>query len=152
MELRILQLNEDKSDKLFATPDCQSLLAIYEEYYPKIGFHLPWVAYLIIQQDKVMGCCSFTGQPTDGKVEIAYYTFKEYEGQGVATFACKELLAISKSTDSTIIITAKTSPEHNASTKILEKTGFVFTGIVQDHEIGDAWLWTLKPNEERTNG
>jgi hypothetical protein len=41
-----------------------------------------------------------------------------------------------------VIITAKTAPEHNASTKILEKNNFVFTEIVQDEEIGDAWLWT----------
>lgn len=143
MELRILQMNEDKSDKLFDKTDCQTLLEMYEEYYPKIGFNLPWVAYLVIRQNQVLGLCSFTGQPKDGKVEIAYWTFKEFEGQGVATFACKELISISQSVDIKVTITAKTLPEHNASTKILENNGFVFTEIVQDHEIGDAWLWTL---------
>lgn len=29
-----------------------------------------------------------------------------------------------------------------ASTKNLENNNFQFTEIVQDHEIGDAWLWT----------
>jgi RimJ/RimL family protein N-acetyltransferase len=43
-----------------------------------------------------------------------------------------------------LTITAKTAPEHNASTKILENNNFTFTEIVQDDEIGDAWLWTLK--------
>jgi len=32
-------------------------------------------------------------------------------------------------------------PEHSASTKVLVKNGFAFQEIVQDHEIGDAWLW-----------
>lgn len=149
MELRILQLNEDKSDKLFATNACQTLLEMYDEYYRKIGFNLPWVSYLVIRQDQVIGTCSFTGQPKDGKVEIAYWTFKEFEGQGVATFACKELISIAKSTDPKVTITAKTSPEHNASTKVLRNFGFIFTDIVQDDEIGDSWLWALKPDEKR---
>ena len=144
MELRILQLNENKSDKLFDSLDCQTLLEMYDDYYPKIGFNLPWVSYLVIRQDQVVGSCSFTGQPIDGKVEIAYWTFKEFEGQGIASFACKELISISQSADPKVTITAKTAPEYNASTKILESNKFVFTEIVQDEEIGDAWLWTLK--------
>lgn len=42
-----------------------------------------------------------------------------------------------------ITVIAKTAPEKNASTKILERNGFVFSTIVQDHEIGDAWEWVL---------
>lgn len=38
---------------------------------------------------------------------------------------------------------AKTAPEHHASTKILSNNHFVMTDIVQDEEIGEAWLWTL---------
>jgi [ribosomal protein S5]-alanine N-acetyltransferase len=144
MELRILQLHENKLDKLFDSLDCQTLLEMYDDYYPKIGFNPPWVSYLIIRQDQVVGSCSFTGQPRDGKVEIAYWTFKEFEAQGIASFACKELISISQSADLKVIITAKTAPEHNASTKILENNKFIFTEIVQDEEIGDAWLWTLK--------
>jgi RimJ/RimL family protein N-acetyltransferase len=79
-------------------------------------------------------------------VEIAYWTFNEFEGQGIASFACRELVKISQNADPNVIITAKTAPEHNASTKIVEKNGFVFTEVVQDEEIGDAWLWTLKPS------
>jgi RimJ/RimL family protein N-acetyltransferase len=147
MELRILQIKENKTDKIFDSNDCQTLLEIYENYYPQIGFNLPWVAYLVIRQNQVVGSCSFTGQPVDGKVEIAYWTFKEFEGQGIASFACKELISISQTTDPKVILTAKTAPEHNASTKILENNGFLFKEIVQDEEIGDAWLWTLKSVE-----
>lgn len=151
MELRILQQNVDITDNLFESEDCQSLLKMYEDYYPKIGFNLPWVTYLVVRQNQVVGSCGFTGQPIDGKVEIAYWTFKEFEGQGIASFACKELISISKSADPKITITAKTAPEKNVSTKILEKNNFAFTEIVQDDEIGDAWLWTLKPEEKTTN-
>lgn len=145
MELRILQQNEDKTDDLFESADCQTLLQMYDDYYPKIGFNLPWVAYLVIKQNQVVGLGSFTGQPNNGKVEIAYWTFKEFERQGIASFACKELIKISQNADPEVIITAKTAPEQNASTRILENNKFIFTEVVQDEEIGDAWLWTLKP-------
>lgn len=144
MILRPITLQEDKSNKEYASPYCQQLLGIYEDFYPKIGFNLPWVGYFVIKDDTIVGSCGFVGQPTGGKVELAYWTFKEYEGQGIASFACKELVKIAKQTDPSLTIHAKTAPESNASTKILENNNFVFTEIVQDDEIGDAWLWTHK--------
>ena len=149
MELKIIDINEDKANEIYASNDCQQLIDSMNEYYPKIGFNKPWVGYFVFRNNQVVGTCGFTGQPKDGKVEIAYWTFKEFEGQGVASFACKELISISKTTDPTITITAKTAPEHNASTKILQNNRFEFSEIVQDDEIGDAWLWTLKTDENR---
>src|SRR5687767_7688979 len=121
MELRILQKNEDKTDPLFESADCQTLLHIYEDYYPKTGFNVPWVGYLVVRQNQAVGSCGFVGQPKDGKVEIAYWTFKEFEGQGIASFACTALIKIAQHTDPEVTITAKTAPEQNASTRILEK-------------------------------
>ena len=144
MKLKILELNIDKSNDIYSSDNCQMLLKSYDDYYQIIGFNLPWVGYLVVRQNEIVGSCGFTGQPKEGKVEIAYWTFKEFEGQGIASFSCKELVSISRQTDPTITITAKTAPEHNASTKILRNNGFEFIEIVQDHEIGDAWLWTLK--------
>lgn len=139
-----MELSENKKDEIFDSPECQKLLEIYDEYYPKNGFNPPWVGYLIIKENKIVGSCGFTGKPIDGKVEIAYWTFKEYEGLGIASFACKELISIAKKENPKITLTAKTAPLVNASTRILEKNGFTFSRIVQDEEIGDAWLWTLE--------
>ena len=145
MILQPINLNEDKSQEIYASPECQELLKAYDDYYSKMGFHPPWIAYLAIRANQVVGCGGFIGKPIEGKVEIAYATFKQFEGQGVASFVCGQLISISQKTDPTIIITAKTAPENNASTKILGRHGFVYSGIVQDEEIGDAWLWIL-PN------
>ncbi len=142
MNLRPITPYEDKTKEDYASPDCQQLLQMYDDFYPKIGFVMPWIAYFVVRQDQIVGSCSFVGQPQDGKVEIAYWTFKEFEGQGIASFACKELVSIAIQADPKVIITAKTAPEKNASTKILENNNFKFTEIVQDEEIGDAWLWT----------
>jgi len=144
MELKPIELNIDKSETIYSSEDCQMLLNAYDDYYQKIGYNLPWVGYFVLRENEIVGSCGFTGKPKDGKVEIAYWTFKEHEGQGIASFSCKTLVGISRLTDPAITITAKTAPEHNASSKILQNNGFTFTEIVQDEEIGDAWLWTLQ--------
>jgi RimJ/RimL family protein N-acetyltransferase len=144
MNLRPITLQEDKTNETYASADCQQLLNMYDDFYPKIGFNIPWIGYFVVRQDQIVGSCSFVGQPQGGKVEIAYWTFKEFEGQGIASFACKELVTIAYQARPGITITAKTAPEHNTSTKVLEKNNFVFTEIVQDEEIGNAWLWAYK--------
>jgi len=135
----------DSQSEIFNNPTGKQLLEIYAGYYPIIGFNPPWVGYAILDQQKLVGSCGFTGKPQDGKVELAYWTFEEFEGKGIASFACKSLIEIALEENPEINIIAKTAPDKNASTRILEKNGFVFTEIVQDHEIGDAWLWTKTP-------
>lgn len=146
MELKLepIHVNEDKTKEIFSSEDCQTLLQMWEDYYPKAGFHLPWIGYLVKQGDTIVGSCAFTGKPVNNTVEVSYWTFKEHEGKGVASWACNALITIAKETAPGVIITAKTAPEHNASTTILKRNGFVFLSIVQDHEIGDAWKWVLR--------
>jgi ribosomal-protein-alanine N-acetyltransferase len=46
-----------------------------------------WGGYLAVDEtsDLIVGSCAFKGAPmADGTVEIAYYTFGPYEGQGYA--------------------------------------------------------------------
>jgi RimJ/RimL family protein N-acetyltransferase len=148
MKLKIIDKTEDRTSEMYSSMDCQQVMTMYEDYYPKIGFHLPWVGYFVISQNIVVGSCGFLGQPKNGRVEIAYWTFKEFEGQGIASFSCKELISISKQADPIITVTAKTAPEHNASTKILQNNGFIFSEIVHDEEIGDAWLWILRAGDK----
>ncbi|HTF03104.1 MAG TPA: GNAT family N-acetyltransferase [Bacteroidia bacterium] len=142
--MRLFPITTQKpAEEFFASPYSQDLFALYETYYPKIGFTPPWIGYFILRDEVLVGTCSFTGQPIDGRVEIAYWTFPEFEGRGIATWACKELLSIAKQHDPNVIVTAKTAPEVNASTAILTRNGFKQTRIVQDHEIGDAWEWVF---------
>jgi len=146
MELKAIELNEDKSKEIFSSKDCQDLLEAYENYYPIIGFNLPWVGYFILKDNQIVGSCGFTGKPKNGEVEIAYWTFKKFENQGIASFACKSLITIAQNTNPELIIIAKTAPEKNKSTAILENNGLVYSGIVQDDEIGDSWLWKSQHN------
>jgi ribosomal-protein-alanine N-acetyltransferase len=144
--LEPINTDEDKSKEIYSSEDCQLILKMYEDYYPKIGYNFPLVGYFVKRDEQIVGACGFIGPPVNNRVEIGYGTFKEFEGQGIAGFACKQLISIAKNTISNVIITAKTAPESNASTKILQRNGFVYSGIVQDHDIGDAWEWILKEN------
>lgn len=137
----------DLRNPMYQNENCQALISTYDEYYPNIGYKPPWTGYFIIDNNTVVGSCGFVKPPADGIVEIAYWTFPEYEGRGIATFACGELISMAKETDPAIHLVAKTAPEENASSHILKKHGFVYTKMVQDDEIGDAWLWE-KINEQ----
>ena len=144
LTLEPIRLDQDRTKHAYASEDCQHVFKMWEAYYPKIGFHLPWIGYFVKLDHQIVGCCAYTGPPVNNTVEISYWTFKEFEGQGIATGSCRQLIAIAKAEDPSIRIIAKTAPEKNASTTILERCGFAFSGVVQDHEIGDAWEWTLQ--------
>jgi [ribosomal protein S5]-alanine N-acetyltransferase len=143
MELRPVLIDEDKTKEIYDNPYCQNIFQSYPAYYHKIGYNPPWIGYFVLRDGKVVGVGGFTGKPTEGRVEIAYGTCPELENQGIASFTCRQLISIARTTDPVVTITAKTAPEMNASANILQKAGFQFTGVVQDEGIGDAWEWVL---------
>lgn len=114
--------------------------------YRSVGFHPPWVGYLALSEGSIVGTCAFTGPPRDGKVEIAYFTFPEFEGRGLATAMAKVLIDLARQTDATVEITAQTLPQPNASHRILRKLGFEFARALDHPEDGKVWEWRLPPS------
>ena len=113
------------------------------EYYSKIGFIMPWISYLVYDNNNI-GVCSFKGAPINNSVEIAYCTHPNYENLGYATKMCKKLIEIAQKENKEIKITAKTLPEINASTKVLMKNGFINNGIILDADDGKVYEWIYK--------
>ncbi len=146
LTLEPILIDEDPNKEIYANDYCREIFKSYPAYYYKTGYNPPWIGYVVLRDETVVGVGGFTGAPKDKKVEIAYGTRKEWEGQGIASFTCRQLIVVAKATDPNVIITAKTAPEQNASVSILKGNGFVFTGIVQDDDIGDAWEWILIEN------
>ena len=144
MKLEPITPDIDATQEIYANDYCHELFKTYPDYYNKVGYYPPWIGYFVMRKNEVVGCCGFVEKPVAGRVEIAYGTKKECEGQGIASFSCQALTALALRADSTLVVIAKTEPWHNASTTILQRNGFVYTGIVQDHEIGDAWEWVYK--------
>jgi ribosomal-protein-alanine N-acetyltransferase len=116
------------------------------ELYQRVGFHPPWVGFLVLQDGNTVGTCAFTAPPRENRVEIAYFTFPEFEGRGIATAMARELIVMARAAWPAITITAHTLPQRNASNSILEKLGFEFFATIEHSEDGKVWAWHLAPN------
>lgn len=90
----------------------------------------------------VIGLCGFAGPPDpSGSVEIGYSIVPTYQGKGYATEVANGLVAFAATNDAVRQVCAHTLPETNASTRVLEKCGFVKTGETTDPEDKRVWLW-----------
>jgi len=112
-------------------------------FYGVVGFAPPWIGYVSVADGKPVGGGAFKGAPQNGRVEIAYYTIAELEGQGYATATAAALIRMARDAMPEIVITAQTLPEPNASNHLLQKLGFVFLGALHHPEDGEVWEWEL---------
>jgi RimJ/RimL family protein N-acetyltransferase len=119
---------------------CDQAAALYQ----RVSFVPPWVAYLTIRDGQAIGTCAFKSPPVDGRVEIAYFTFPDHEGQGLATEMARQLVQLAHETDRSLVVAAQTLPHENASTSILRKLGFNCVGTAQDDEAGEVWQWQVR--------
>ncbi len=120
---------------------CRATVSLYES----VGFKEPWIGYLVLEASVPVGTCGFKSVPVDGRVEIAYFTFPEFEGKGVATGMAAALVAIAQQREPLVVVAAQTLPERNASTRVLEKLGFRLTSTADHPEDGKVWEWQLAP-------
>ena len=127
-----------------AVPDntAEVLLATVK-LYESVGFEEPWVGYLAMAGSTAVGTCCFKSPPRDGRVEIAYATFPDYERRGFATTMAAELIALARRRDPDVSVAAQTLPERNASHRVLEKLGFAHVATFNHPEDGTVWEWRL---------
>ncbi len=114
------------------------------QMYKMSGYEEPWTGYLAMLDGSCVGSCAFKSAPEHGRVEIAYFTFPEFEGRGVATQMTRQLVEMALGIDRNLEIAAQTLPEINAATKVLEKHGFELIGLVGHEQDGEVWEWVLK--------
>ncbi|MBK8500803.1 MAG: GNAT family N-acetyltransferase [Saprospiraceae bacterium] len=122
------------------------------DFYKKVGFKHPWIGYCVQKDSVILGMAGFKGQPADGKVEISYGTNEQFRQKGIGTEICKMLGRLSKRTNPTVVITARTLPERSHSTKILENNDFELLGTVFDEEDGEVWEWKYKSAQAHNIG
>jgi ribosomal-protein-alanine N-acetyltransferase len=118
-----------------------STYAATANLYRRVGFVEPWVSYIAVNSGQAVGGGAFVGSPRENRVEIAYFTLAEFEGRSYATQTATELLAIARRTIPSIVLTALTLPENNASTTILQRLGFSLFGTASDPDAGEVWEW-----------
>ena len=114
------------------------------ELYAKVGFEEPWIGYLALADETPVGTCAYKTKPQGGRVEIAYFTFPDYEGRGYASAMAAQLVAIAQEHESSVLVAAQTLPERNASHRILEKLGFLHVDTIDHPEDGMVWEWHLR--------
>ncbi|MCZ6673775.1 MAG: GNAT family N-acetyltransferase [Verrucomicrobia bacterium] len=119
------------------------LKRVPKELLPLAKNRLPWTGYLVFTGDETLvGMCAFKAEPSEQKdVEIAYFTFPEYERKGYATDMARLLVSLAKESDETEIVFANTLRTENASARICRRLGFEFKGGVMDPEDGLVWHW-----------
>jgi len=147
MELLPIKETPGENEEFINNPVCRETIYMTLDFYKKVGFAPPWIGYYAKQNGELVGAAAFKGQPINGMVEIAYGTFEKFQRQGVGTAICKQLVELSLKKDSSVKITARTLPEKNFSTRILEKNNFFFNGIINDTEDGEVWEWVFKGNQ-----
>src|SRR5271167_3557768 len=98
-----------------------SVVASTVQLYARLGYVEPWVGYLAIEGGKCVGGCGFTSPPAEDVVEIAYFTFPDFERRGIATRVVQRLISIAQECDPSVRIIAHTLTEENASNHVLRK-------------------------------
>ncbi|HET9746567.1 MAG TPA: GNAT family protein [Chitinophagaceae bacterium] len=144
MHLVPIKRTLEENTEFIDNPACTETLMMCVEFYKRIGYQPPWICYFAEENNEIIGSAAFKGRPINNTVEIAYSTMDNHRQKGIGTRICKLLVELSRATDPSLRITARTLPEHNYSTKILEKNNFNLLGIVNDPDDGDVWEWEYK--------
>jgi [ribosomal protein S5]-alanine N-acetyltransferase len=144
--LQLLAILEDGSVSGYddvPTSELSAVLRRTVDLYSRVGFEVPWISYLAVDGPLPVGVCSFKSGPVNGRVEIAYFTFPEYEGRGTATEMASQLVAKTNPWPDVRCVAAQTLLTRNASHRVLEKLGFQTAGTVEHPEDGVVLEWRL---------
>jgi RimJ/RimL family protein N-acetyltransferase len=149
--LRLIPIGQTIEENLAFSkhPECRDSIYVVIEYYKIIGFHPPWIGYYAELNNELVGSAGYKGQPVDNKIEIAYGTFPAFRMKGIGTAICAELVSLAIKTNPGLIITARTLPENNYSTRILIKNNFILSGSVWDKDDGNVWEWQYQKDKDK---
>jgi [ribosomal protein S5]-alanine N-acetyltransferase len=147
MELLAIKEKLEDNAEFIAHPDCTESIEMSVQFFARVGYYPPWIGYYARENNQLVGTGAFKGKPTHNKVEIAYSTFPAFQQKGMATEICKQLVQLALRSNPSVIITARTLPEENYSTKILKKNNFECKGLVMDEDDGEVWEWQYERND-----
>src|ERR671914_816305 len=99
-----------------------------------------WGTRFFVADDppELVGWGGFKGPPRDGVVELGYENAEKRPGPGVATAGPRAMLAEAFADETVSLVIAHTLAERNASSRVLEKAGFVYDGEARE---GSEVIW-----------
>lgn len=91
-----------------------------------------WFAIWMIESrdGTPVGDLSFKGLGPDGFVEIGYGISEEFQGKGLATEAVDAAVNWALGQPDVKCVEAETDPDNRASQRVLQKCGFIPTGVI----------------------
>lgn len=106
----------------------------------------PWWTYFIIHRpdNTLIGTCGYKGPPFEGTVDVGYEIAGPYRGRGLATEATMLLVSHALEQKGVERIQAHTMVGPNASTRVLEKSGFRMVEALEAVE-EQVWKWEYTP-------
>lgn len=120
-----------------------ALLAGLPSHQDELGFTF---AVVTRASPEAVGQVGIHSPPDDtGAVEIGYGLSPSARGQGYATEAVGALVQHLHGQENISTVTARTAHGNRASERVLEKLGFVQTGVGWSREEGDLTLWAHRP-------
>ena len=97
--------------------------------------------FLLDEPATLAGWGGFKGPPSNGVVELGYAVAPALQGRGIASAAVREMLREAYAADEVVAVIAHTLPEANASTRVLERTGFVLDSEDAEEDGEPVWRW-----------
>ncbi|GAB3920936.1 GNAT family N-acetyltransferase [Larkinella terrae] len=144
MELLPIKATLDENAGFQEHPECETSLAMTVDFFNRIGYQPPWIGYYARENGELVGSAAFKGAPKNGRVEIAYGTFPQFQRQGIASEMCRKLVLLAQQTDPAVTISARTFEPGDESSRVLQRNGFVGLGTVWDEEDGAVWEWEYR--------
>ena len=123
----MLQIIDEEQDEILKTAYTEMLQGAM-----KSPDQWVWYAIWIIEKKdgiKVGDLC-FKGLNNDGSVEIGYGILDNHQRHGYATEAVNAVVEWALQQFGVIRVEAETEPDNRASQRVLEKCGFIATGII----------------------
>ena len=110
------------------------------------GHPTPWsTTFLIVNNTdtRIVGGCGFKTVPKNGRVEVGYGVAPAAQGKGAATAALKLLVHSAFEAGATEVL-AEVAPTNHASTRVVQKAGFLQIGARVDNENEYVVQWSKR--------
>lgn len=144
--LNIFPLSNEEMREVINNESNEVLKAAYSEMLARclenpeqrIWYAL-WVLQLNDGSGNIVGSLSFKGLNDNGMVEIGYGINPEYEGKVLMTEAVSAIVRWASGQPGVLSIEAETGPDNIASQRVLEKAGFIPSGVIGTE--GPRYIW-----------
>jgi RimJ/RimL family protein N-acetyltransferase len=132
--------------------DAREVLAIVRGLVERLHAAGSRGAWMMVDDDEVVGLCSYTGVPNAGRVSIGYGVSASRRGRGYASAAVAELLAFAARDASVEIVVAETAHANRASQIVLERNAFERVGTRADANDGELVMWERALHRSKARG